>query len=71
MFAPIFIGVGFALGIFAMYQFMFLPDVKAQQSFTYQDCVALKDSHILESYPPVCVTAEGMRYTKDLPKVLE
>ncbi len=74
MFAPILIGIVFGLAILGSFP-IFMPSSlrtsnAMSREITYEDCVAMPNSYIMENYPPTCVTAKGVSYTKSLPAVV-
>lgn len=69
MFAPVFICLVFGVAIVGIFAFVFPQNLPTARAMTFDDCLKAKDSRVLEKYPPVCISADGKQYTKDLPKV--
>jgi hypothetical protein len=74
MFAPIYIGVVFGLAIlgsFPVFMPSRLPVSNAMaRVMTFEDCTRMPGSYLIESYPPTCVTSNGLRFTRKLPRAV-
>ena len=58
----VFLALGTTIGVFGA-KFFIQPQEISQIS-TYQECLAAKGSRVQESYPGVCVTVSGQRFTQ-------